>query len=214
MRTEDLVDPKHKLDSLLHLATFVGLPPSPSKLCCISIKDEKDMGLSVNVSQRGRSSLYDGFGALLRIERGPPALDSDFSRVEVQETRAIKRERLRRERLNRTQMQTKRDESDLLTGVASGRRRLSVSVIATSSLEQGNESMAKGDPNLSVQRRYGRWATALQNRTELSLKLHTEGAEGLKAFGYEPASRFQQQHPDLLQVQAFCQRLEPSACSS
>jgi hypothetical protein len=224
MRTEDLVDPKHKLDSLLHLATFVGLRPSPSELCCISIKDEKDMGLSVNVSQRGRTSFYDGFGALLTADRGPPTLDSDFSRDKVQETRAIKRERLRRQRLNRTQMQTKGDESDLSTGVASGRRRrrrrLSGSGIITSRLEQDAESIANGavgiskDSKLSVQRRYGRWATTLQNRTDLSLKLHAEGAVGLKAFGYEPASRFQQQHPDLPQVRAFCQRLEPLACSS
>jgi hypothetical protein len=210
MRTEDLVDPKYKLDSLLHLATFVGLQPSPSELCCISIKDDKDMGLSVNVSQRGRSRMYDGFGTLLTIARSPPTLDSEFSRVKVQETRALKRERLRRERLNRTQMQTKGDESDLSSGVASGRRRLSGSGIASSSLEQGSEP----DPNLSVQRRYGRWATTLQNRTDLSSKLHAEGAVGLKAFGYEPASRFQQQHPDLPQVRALCQRLEPLACSS
>jgi hypothetical protein len=210
MRTEDLVDPKYKLDSLLHLATFVGLQPSPSELCCISMKDNKDMGLSVNVSQQGRSRMYDGFGTLLTIARSPPTLDSEFSRVKVQETRALKRERLRRERLNRTQMQTKEDESDLSSGVASGRRRLSGSGIASSSLEQGSEP----DPNLSVQRRYGRWATTLQNRTDLSSKLHAEGAVGLKAFGYEPASRFQQQHPDLPQVRALCQRLEPLACSS
>lgn len=213
MRTEDLVDPKHKLDSLLHLATFVGLRPSPSELCCISIKDEKDMGLSVNVSQRGRASLYDGFGDLLRADRGSPTLDSDFSRAKVQETRAIKRERLRRERINRTQMQTKGDESDLSTGEASGRRRrLSGGRIAPSSLEQGIET--SNDPKLSVQQRYGRWATTLQNRTDLSSKLHAEGAVGLKTFGYEPAFRFQRQHPDLPQVRAFCQRLEPFACPS
>jgi hypothetical protein len=220
MRTEDLVDPKHKLNSLLHLATFVGLRPSPSELCCISIKDEKDMGLSVNVSQQGRSSLYDGFGTLLRADRGPPTLDSDFSRDKVQETRAIKRERLRRERLNRAQMQTKGDESDLSTGVASDHRRLSETSIATRSLEEGSQSMPKGavgtgkDRKISVQRRYGRWATTLQNRTDLSLKLHAEGAVGLRTFGYESASRFQEQHPDLLQVRAFCQRLEPLTCSS
>jgi hypothetical protein len=217
MRTEDLVDPEHKLDSLLRLATFVGLRPSPSEVCCISIKDEKDMGLSVSVSQRGRPSLYDGFGTLLRADRGPPTLDSDFSRDKVQETRAIKRERLRRERI-----QTKGDESDLSTGGASDRRRrrLSGSSIATSNLEQGSDSVAKGavgtskGPKLSVQRRYGRWATTLENRRDLSLKLHSEGAVGLKAFGYEPASHFQQQHSDLLQVRAFCQNLEPLACSS
>jgi hypothetical protein len=220
MRTEDLVDPKHKLDSLLHLATFVGLRPSPSELCCISIKDEADMGLSANVSQQGRSSLYDGFGTLLKAARGPPTLDSDFSRDKVQETRATKRERLRRERLNRTQMQTKGDKSDLSTAVASDRRRLSGGGTATISLEQGTESIANGavrtsnDRQLSVQRRYGRWATTLQNRADLSSKLHAEGAVGLKTFGYEPASRFRQQHSDLLQVRAFCQRLEPLACSS
>jgi hypothetical protein len=222
LRTEDLVDPNHKLDSLLHLATFVGLRPSPTELCCMLIKDEKDMGLSVNVSQRGRPSLYDGFGMLLRADRGPTTLNSDFSRDKVQETRAVKRERLRRERLNQMQMQTKRDESDLSTAVASGRRRLSGSSIAASKLEQGNEPTSTLNvtvgtskaPKLSVQRRYGRWATTLQNRTDLSLKLHVEGAVGLKAFGYEPASCIQQQHPDLLQVQAFCQNLEPIACSS
>jgi hypothetical protein len=58
MRREDLVNPEHKLDSLLHLATFVGLRPSLSELCSISIKDEEDMGLSVNVSQWAEAEGY------------------------------------------------------------------------------------------------------------------------------------------------------------
>jgi hypothetical protein len=218
MRTEDLVDPKHKLNSLLHLASFVGLRPSTSELCCMMIKEETDMGLSVNVSQRGRASLHDGFGELLTGERGPPALESDFSRVKVQETRAVKRERLRRERKIQTNND---DELGRSTGVVSDRRRLLGSGIATTSSEKVGESKAKdavgttGDPNLSgVRLRYGRWATTLRNQTDLSLKLHAEGALGLKTFGYEPAGRFQQQHPDLPHTRDYCQRQDPLECSS
>ena len=41
-----------------------------------------------------------------------------------------------------------------------------------------------------ISKRYGRWQTFLENRTELSKHLHEEGIEGLRFFGYQPREAF------------------------
>jgi hypothetical protein len=46
------------------------------------------------------------------------------------------------------------------------------------------------DNQSDVNKRYGRWKTFLENRTELSKHLHEEGIGGLRFFGYEPREAF------------------------
>ena len=219
MRTEDLVDPKTKLNSLLHLATFVGLQPLPSELCCMTMKEEKDMGLSVKISpQQGHHGLRGDFGDLLKGDRGPSTSESEASIIKAKEARAKKREKLRREQLERSKVQFGLDET------TTPRRRLmehATSAISRdtptdrSSGRLGRQPTATiANPIISVQHRYGRWATTLRNRTELSFHLHREGAAGLKAFGYEPALSFLARHPDLSYTRVACQKEQPLYCSS
>ena len=46
------------------------------------------------------------------------------------------------------------------------------------------------DKHIAVTRRYGKWQRVLSNKTELAKLFHSEGAAGLKAFGYEPRLEF------------------------
>ena len=46
------------------------------------------------------------------------------------------------------------------------------------------------DNQSDISKRYGRWQTFLENRTELSKHLHEEGIEGLRFFGYQPREAF------------------------
>jgi hypothetical protein len=46
------------------------------------------------------------------------------------------------------------------------------------------------DNHSDINKRYGRWRTFLENRTELSKHLHEEGMEGLRFFGYRPREAF------------------------
>ena len=46
------------------------------------------------------------------------------------------------------------------------------------------------DNQSDINKRYGRWRTFLENRTELSKHLHEEGIEGLRYFGYQPRKAF------------------------
>lgn len=51
------------------------------------------------------------------------------------------------------------------------------------------EHNGKKDGEERVTKRYGKWHQALENKTELSDFFHTQGAEGLKVFGYHPYRR-------------------------
>jgi hypothetical protein len=154
----------------------------------------------------------------LKGDRGPSTSESEASIIKAKEARIKKREKLRREQLERSKVQFGLDET------TTPRRRLmehATSAISRdtptdrSSGRLGRQPTATiANPIISVQHRYGRWATTLRNRTELSFHLHREGAAGLKAFGYEPALSFLARHPDLSYTRVACQKEQPLYCSS
>jgi hypothetical protein len=47
-----------------------------------------------------------------------------------------------------------------------------------------------GNKHGNVKERYGKWVKALESEPELVLRLHQDGATGLRQFGYEPETRF------------------------
>ena len=48
VRSEDLVDPEKKFETLSKLADFVGSPMTRKDVCCLSRQEAVDLGQSVN----------------------------------------------------------------------------------------------------------------------------------------------------------------------
>lgn len=105
VRSEDMLSPDTKLDTLARLAAFVGSPINEQALCDMGQRDAIDLGQSKSWNR----------------------------------------------------------DKDAKTGGVKG-------------------EIAKNNVNM----RYGKWKHMLKYNPELSAKLHTEGARGLKLFGYEP----------------------------
>jgi hypothetical protein len=55
--------------------------------------------------------------------------------------------------------------------------------------------MSRASPE-DVKKRYGKWVSALEDRPELSALLHSQGADALETFGYEPSATFMDQRRD------------------
>jgi hypothetical protein len=55
--------------------------------------------------------------------------------------------------------------------------------------------MSRASPE-DVKKRYGKWISALEGRPELSALLHSQGADALETFGYEPSTTFMDQRRD------------------
>ena len=69
--------------------------------------------------------------------------------------------------------------------------------LSASEVKERHEGVRKGGKQKEVSTRYGKWVELLRKKPELSRLLHEQGAESLKAFGYEPSKRFQDRGDEL-----------------
>ena len=165
MRSEDLLDPTKKFESLLRLAEFVGSPMTMEKLCCMSRENMVDMGQSLKSSEHdagnyghGVTTMQWGFQLEKFIERHVR------EKMEAGLTARIQR----------------REESH-----AGDRKHLTY--IARDLLEKPRGTTRTFG---EIKKRYGKWRELLKEKPDLSAKLHEVGAKGLGMFGYEPQTNF------------------------
>jgi hypothetical protein len=178
VRTEDFVHADTKFQTLLQLSDFVGSTLTDAELCCMSREMVQDLGKSVGGAarryrQQQKTQLQQEQqqpqqdiveGDMAHDTRADPAA-AGFPYPAIQPQRE--------EKQTQRQLRFARQLEELRK-----QRRTSI-----------EKDRAKDHAKL-INKRYGKWKTALENRPELSALLHAEGAAGLELFGYEPPARF------------------------
>lgn len=173
MRSEDLVDPEKKFESLAQLAAFVGSPKTMKEVCCLSRKDAIDLGQSVNWTG-AKANSHSAFERKLKDDPLPLKYGS------LQQQRdALGHDEILKSKISRLWGHHSRPDN-FREFVTHGRTRNGASRIRAQEESTPTESPPK------LHERYGKWRSILKDKPEVSAKLHKEGARGLASFGYEP----------------------------
>jgi len=205
MRSEDLVDPSRKFETLARLAAFVGSPKTLEELCCISREEEIDMGKSLVSSEVAagdykQDARRGGFwgarhrpvpGRLapgLRQQRrneelGGGKVMSDGMKVDGEEKHHLLHlyHDFFHGGFENGFANESKEESDEERYVYTSHGRA----------RRGDHRRLSEAAHVSkVHSRYGKWRELLKDDPNLSALLHHEGAKGLATFGYEPPLRF------------------------
>jgi hypothetical protein len=214
MRSEDLLD--NKYESLLKLADFVGSSRTPHELCCMSRKQAKDIGVSHGDADgphifeaadfeaiRGRFHGFDkGAGNAPDVREWPDTANWEDMRGKM----------LGQQRPLGHWQRRRLEESEEIHPLAlhSGnvgfphavipkfRPRDNIRNSKETDFNQLNHfynrhsNLAKGGftKPKEVRDRYGKWMQKLEGKPDLSRKLHEEGRDALRIFGYEPERIF------------------------
>lgn len=210
MRSEDMLNPQTRYQSLLQLADFVGSPKSPQEICCFSRRGPHDMGSSVRGSVRDDNAEFPlATSRNMEEEHGDMRKDAFQPMDQALERRMKELEKLKDvapqlyEQIHKMQvsqnqeMQTRRKER--LLHKFGARHRIEDLLLhdANSPVTSNKEhrklletSEQSGVLSVGVTRRYGRWMDNVRGKPELNKLLHLKANEGLKRFGYEPRASF------------------------
>lgn len=210
VRSEDLVDPSTKFETLARLAAFVGSPKTLEELCCMSREKEIDMGKSLVSSEVAA-------GDYRKDDRRSEGFWSNRGRVHPHGLGNTRQGRLRRKvasdgevaerpqnpqrRYNYRTFQHAFYSGGLLSDDSPEEEEDEDAVIHhehhqhpyTSYGRERHRRLSQQEESSSdksIHSRYGKWRQRLKDLPHVSAQLHQEGAKGLATFGYEPASRF------------------------
>ena len=214
MRSEDLLDPSRKFETLARLAAFVGSPKTLKELCCMSQEEDVDMGKSLVSTDVAAGDYRSSHQRLFKGPRnnhkaspwlrGATTLDGGKVEGPKEVLRSLFGNGL-------FSGGFRRGAFDIAETRGVNRRRLSQLWDPVLS-ERNNQRWAKsnprmrkwgdllsinkrhavkeGEPVAMVHSRYGKWREKLKDEPVLSAKLHQVGARGLATFGYEPEAPF------------------------
>jgi hypothetical protein len=162
VRSEDLLNPQIRFESLLQLADFVGSPMSERDICCISSAVPVDMGHSVSDVQAANESKNEA-NDTRRTRQDTILFEWNKSPVKT----------------NDTTVRRQRDES------------LDPTIQYLDTVGNKPNTKARNSSRGSdIIQRYGKWSQYLNDRPELLRMFHSQGGATLKAFGYEPKADF------------------------
>jgi hypothetical protein len=177
VRSEDLVDPEKKFETLSKLADFVGSPMTPKDVCCLSREEPVDLGQSVNWTG-AKNHRRVGMGRRMKDNALPLKYGS------LQQRKAFDHGFTLKSRIGRLWGNIHSHPDDLRE-VATRHRKIRKD---TNKKDTEDKSPTESPPK--VNQRYGKWKSILKDKPEVSSKLHKEGAKGLATFGYEPFQAF------------------------
>jgi hypothetical protein len=196
MRSEDLLD--HKYKSLLKIADFVGSSLSPQDICCISRKENKDIGKILSAAGaddlhvfgakdfeaiRGR---FHGFAPNENVDADSGAGAGNQQWPDTGDWGDIRAKMLAQYQ-NGKSFHRKLSDIEWDNSKAGGidYRDLGKFLNRRNKLLGG--TYKKPD---TVRDRYGKWKDKLEGKPELEQRLHQEGQKALETFGYEPRRTF------------------------
>lgn len=182
MRSEDLLDPAKKFESLVRMAEFVGSPMTTKELCCMSREKVVDMGRSLISSERAAGSYGHGLFRMPWDFRSDKFVHGDAR----EEVKARLKGRIQgAEKSNTNDRKRNTDLNiELLERRQENRRAFADMMHLPSTFRHRLDNSPK------VEKRYGKWREMLKEKPDLSAKLHEAGAKGLATFGYEPQTSF------------------------
>jgi hypothetical protein len=211
MRSEDLLD--FKYESLLKLADFVGSSLSPQEICCLSRKENKDIGKYLSTQDvdkprvfteedfdaiRGRFHAFDSanFGAGSGIHKWSGAGSWEDMRAKM----VAQHQNDNNFRRRLLQSTGENPENGGLNKMVVSKVRpgdnLKPSDVNFSDLNHFYQRRGKMTRDVSkkppdaIRGRYGKWKQKLEGNPELGYRLHNEGRVALNTFGYEPLRTF------------------------
>ncbi|KAL3919614.1 MAG: hypothetical protein SGILL_003668 [Bacillariaceae sp.] len=210
MRSEDLLD--HKYEALLKIADFVGSTLSPQEICCLSRKENKDIGkvlTSVGADDphvfgaqdfeaiRGRFHEFgadaDGFGADVGNRRWPDIGSWGDVRAKMLAQHQNEKNLQRRRLFEYVGGNTNHDrplEPKVHPGDNLKNADLNYNDLSRFLNRQEKMTGSRNKKSDIVRDRYGKWQQKLEGKPELGLRLHQDGKVALEAFGYEPFRTF------------------------
>ena len=193
VRSEDLLDPEKKFESLVRMAKFVGSSMTREELCCLSRESAIDMGQSIN-----SRAVFDAGVGVARQQWNQASSTGKHTREAVQATLS-KRIAERRQALIDSKVslgevakikeKVMEEERDSLIAKFNDRIK-NISQQAAEGLRKLENSTATVNVHLTVNERYGKWERLLKDKPDVAAELHKEGRKGLAAFGYEPPHSF------------------------
>jgi len=173
MRSEDLVDPEKKFQTLVQLADFVESPMTMEEICCLSKRDAVDLGQSVRWTGEKRTGRFPIDKVKQRqLRKGLPHEKYGSTQGKPPD---------RHHQLFRTgggRLWNYRNHADNFRGNKPPYQ------MRTGKDKNQHDGTPEDTPKLHE--RYGKWRGLLKDKPDLSAKLHKEGADGLATFGYEP----------------------------
>ncbi|GKY94600.1 hypothetical protein MPSEU_000425500 [Mayamaea pseudoterrestris] len=219
MRSEDMIDPQTRYQSLTQLADFVGSPKTPQEVCCLSRQHVSDMGVSgkhgsdpsellvsntMNVAEQIQEmdwrkafrpidqALERRKLELLKIKHVAPHLYEQLHRMQEAQDKEMKIRRQQR-------LLQKFDTHRRVEGILLRHEIDKPSEDSTNGAH--SKSMVTASPGVmhnhsefqeskEVKNRYGRWIDDVRGRKELKKLLHRVGKDGLSLIGYEPKALF------------------------
>jgi hypothetical protein len=193
MRTEDLLNPETKFEALVQLADFVGSTYPLRKLCCISLRRMEDMTKKLKRPtgwlRKKKSGTKSGFSRSSKNTikgTGNPHSGRRLTQVRVANADTMNKTVTRNVKAKKRRASDEEHSIMIPEQQQHQRRRL-----------WGWTRLENNIINTVVANRYGKWVSLLQEKPDVSRRLHKEGAKGLAAFGYEPARSFQDEKKDL-----------------
>lgn len=219
LRSEDLLDDTYA--AVTKVADFVGSSKTPTELCCLSRRGVKDFGASYDKSTLNEPHFFDSanFEAIRgRFHRFAPKATNDaatgsWDAIRQKMVQQPKNDHFRRRRLDGMFEYGPNHEESKGSIILrdSARRIMSVDSKARSELEQRNSKeldfnqmsqfyKRRNRNPKEVRQRYGKWVGILERNPVLSERLHQEGKDALRSFGYSPRQAFM----DLKNTAADC----------
>ena len=198
MRSEDLLNPEKKFESLVRMAKLVGSSVTMEKLCCMSRESVVDMGQSVQfdeeASRLNRFRKHGNLGSL-RGTNYTAYLEQLRATIEEQRNTTERQQGQSGRHMHAFKQRVRAEIENRLKRI--GNNESVAGEIAPKVIERYERwaSIMKDKPDVGsdvhkdlpkVNERYGKWVRILKDKPDVAAELNQEGEKGLATFGYAP----------------------------